>query len=369
MKKIFFFLLFLLSSQLVSAQITTDAAMQQTILKALDHMYNYQFDASENYQRQIRAKYPQHPVVPILRAMQLYWEYLPLRDNKAVTAQYVQLLNQGLALTEKRLKEDKNDPESVFFALTAHSYLAAKYNFDDETMKAVGEAKKAYTYLKQGFDLMERNPEFYFTTGLYNYYVERYPQDHSIVKPVMWFFQSGDMALGIRQMETAIRRGVFTRVETAFYLMHIYLEHENQPGRAAALVKNLADKYPNNPLFSMRSAEALLLAGRTAEALPYLERIQKMPQKVLDMPTKALEGLYYERTSEEEKALAAYQAAIKLPFYAEFTKEFQGHAYAGLARLAARSGDKAKAKSYYKKTLDIAEYKTTKREAKAFLKL
>lgn len=368
MKKICL-LIFLFIPQTLPAQILNDSAIQQLILNALDDIYSYDFAGASQRIRQIQQTYPQHPVGPTLKAIQLYWQYLPIRENRPAKAAYVQNLNQGLELAKRRLERDEDDPEGVFFALTTHGYLAAKHNFDNELLKAVGEAKKAYDYMKQGFTLTEKNAEFYFTTGLYNYYVERYPMDHPAVKPFMFFFQDGNMALGLRQMETAARRAVFTRVETAFYLAQIYLEHENQPQRAVAFLKPLADKYPDNPIFSLRTAEALILAGRYADAQPYVQRLKKMPQKVLQMPVRVLDAMLDERLEHNSAGAAAgYQNALKMPFDEELTREFHAHAYAGLARMAARTGNRTQARTYYKKVLDFTEYKSIRTEARMYLK-
>ncbi|MFC5409645.1 tetratricopeptide repeat protein [Larkinella bovis] len=363
----FLFLLFLpLSSW---SQILDDAGIQQVILKATDRIYNYEFDEAEEYIQQVRAKYPQHPVVPVMKAIQLYWQYLPLKENKTATAQYVSYLNQGIALSKKLLDRNENDPEGVFFSLASHGYLAMKNHYDNETLKAVGEAQKAYNYLKKGFKLMEKNPEFYFSTGLYNYYRERYPLDHPASKPLLIFFQNGDMVSGLKQMETAVRRGVFTRTETAIYLGRIYLEHESQPARAAYFMKPLADKYPRNPIFNLVCAEALTMAGRYREAEPYIDRLRGFPQKFLAMPIKTLDGIMEEKLNGDfKKAAENYQAAIKLPVDEVFTKEFSAHAYSGLARISARTGDRERAKSMYRKVLNVAEYKSTIREAKGYLK-
>jgi Tfp pilus assembly protein PilF len=43
-------------------------------------------------------------------------------------------------------------------------------------------------------------------------------------------------------------------------------------------------------------------------------------------------------------------------------------AYAGLARLAAREGKKEEARHSYRKALELAEYESTRREAKNYLK-
>jgi tetratricopeptide (TPR) repeat protein len=368
MKK-FWLLLFLFTPFPAPAQLLDDAGIQQVLLKATDKIYNYEFDEADDYIRQVKAKYPQHPVVPLLKAIQIYWQYLPIKDNKAATTQYVSYLNQGIALSKKMLDRNGNDPEGVFFSLALHGYLAMKYHYDDEMMKAVGEAQKAHNYLKKGFKLTEKNPEFYFSTGLYNYYIERYPMDHPVSKPLLLFFQSGDMALGIRQMETAIRRGVFTRTETALFLGQIYLEHESQPVRAAACLKPLADKYPQNPIFNLRCAEALVQAGRYRDAQPYVDRLRAFPQKFLAMPVKVLDGMVEEKMNGDLKLAAeTYQVAVKMPVDVVFTKEFAAHAYSGLARIAAQAGDRNRAKSMYKKVLDVAEYKSNIKEAKSYLK-
>ena len=367
--KRFFLLFFMCWPKLVSAQLLTDAALQQTIQRTLDNIYNYDFAEADANIRQLRARYPQHPIAPMLLATKVQWQYLPLKGNPAASAQLIQACNQTLANAQKLLVRDKDDPEGTFFALTAHSYMALMLYNEGETMKAVNEAKKAYNYMKVGFKLTERNPDFYFTTGLYNYYVERFPMDHSIVKPVMWFFQNGDMALGLRQMDIASKRAIFARIEACFYLSHIYLEHESQPNRAALYSKVLADKYPNNPLFVMRHAESLTLAGRYDESRVQIQRLKQLNYKFLPMPVKVLEGMLAEKEAKNDReATENYQAALKMPYFDNYTKEYHAFAHAGLARITARAGDRSRAKAYYKKALDLAEYESTAKEVKAFLK-
>lgn len=366
MKRILIYI-FLLLPVVGQAQVLTDSSLRLTISKALDHIYNFEFTEAEPYIRQIQARYPQHPVGPVLKAVQLQWQYFPLKNNPAATIQFVKAATEALALCEKRLDRDENDPEAIFFALTAHGYMALKYNNEREQMKAVGESRRAYRYMKDGFDLMDKNPEFYFTTGLYNYYVERYPMDHPVVKPLMIFFQNGDMALGIRQLETAAKRGIFTRSETSYYLAHIFLKYENQPVRALTYINPLATKYVNNPFYAMLNAEALLLAGQYSEGQPALQRLRQMPYKWLYVAVATFDGLVAEKVSHNDQLAANhYQNALKQPVVENYTKEYHAFANAGLARIAARAGKREQAKSYYKKATDIAEYKSIHSEAKAF---
>ncbi len=367
MKRIHLLLLFVLTPFLAPAQILTDPAAQQTVAKALDHIYNYEFAEAAPYIRQIQAKYPQSPIVPVLRSLTMQWQYLPIGESRAITNQYVQQVDLAIQGVEKMIDKNKNDPEAIFLGLTAHGYMATKYNFDNETMKAVSESRKAYVYMKEGFSLMDKNIEFYFSTGLYNYYVERYPIDHPVVKPFMIVFKDGNMSLGLKQMEVAAKRALFTRPEANYYLAHVLVKHETNFSKAVELLDYLVDHYPKNPIFQLRYVEALLLAGRYEEGQAALQKLKKMQHKLLPAAIYTFEGILAERfTKNDPAAAAAYQAALKQPVNVAYTQEEHGLAYAGLARIAARANNRTQARAYYKKAMEVAEYKFVVREAKAY---
>ena len=351
------------------AQILIDPALQQTIQNTLDDVYNFNFSGADANIRQIRARFPQHPIGPILLATKLELQYLPIHENKAATVQFVQAVEQGLELSKRMLATDETNPEGVFFALTAHSYLSSLYNNQGESLKAVGESRKSFSYMKDGFKLLSRNTDFYFTTGLYNYYVERYPMDHPVVRPFMLFFDDGNMVEGLKQMDIAARKARFMRAGANYWLAHILLKHEMLPNRALVYTDYLADKYPNNPLFGMMNVEALLLAGRHAEARPYVQRLKQMNHKLLPMAVNVFDGILEEQADKNDKAAEeSYQTALSLPFNYPYTKEYHAMAYAGLARIAARANDRSRAKTFYKKALTVGQYKGLIKEAKAYAK-
>jgi predicted RNA polymerase sigma factor len=73
-----------------------------------------------------------------------------------------------------------------------------------------------------------------------------------------------------------------------------------------------------------------------------------------------------ERPAEARKQ---YAAALRLRAYdRRYTQDYYGMAYAGLARLAVREGKTEEARHSYKKALELAEYESTRREAKNYLK-
>jgi tetratricopeptide (TPR) repeat protein len=349
------------------SQILYDAPTQSLVLQTIDHIYNYEFNEIEPIAKQIRAKYPNHPVNPMLRAMQLQWQYLPVKDNKAVSGQYLKLLEECIVKAKVLEKDEKTRPEAAFFSMAGHGYIALIHNYNDDKIKAATEGKKAYNYVMDGFKYMERNPEFYLSSGLYNYYVIRYPSDHPIVKPLVIFFKDGNKEEGLRQMETAARKGVFARTESAFYLARIYLKHEFKYDRALAHLTQLHQKYPQNPTFLMKYVEALLINQKYGQAEEPLAQLKKRTDKFFPIAWRTFEGIYHEKhLKNDAEAAKLYQSALRQPHDDEYSKEYHANAYAGLARIAHRAGDRKKALNFYKKAEELAEYKGLIREIEAY---
>lgn len=365
----FLFLLIQFIPYRTPAQILNDRASMALIQKGINHIYTNEFEEVKPISQHIQNKYPDHPVTYFLKAFQMYWQYLPIKDNKAKVGEYVHTLNQCLAAVDKKYGKNSKDPEAVFFTMASRGYLALLYNYQNELLKAAGEAQKAYGSLTEGLKLVGKNPEFYFVGGMYNYYVESYPEDHPIVKPLMIFFKDGNKLLGLKQLDTATKSAIITKVEAAYFLAHIYLEHEARPDLADNYTARLSTTYPTNLVFRMIHLEALILAGRYDEAEKGLPDLKKRTSGFYSIAWHTFEGMIAEkRDKNDAEAHKGYLIALKTPYDMQYTREYHAMSYAGLARIADRSGNKAKAKEYYKKCLDITEYTSLKYEAKGYLK-
>ncbi len=368
MRKFLLFVLFC-TPFISKAQVLYDAPTQEIVLKAIDHIYDFEFAEAEPLMKQVRAKYPNHPLNSLLKALQLQWQYLPVKDNKTMSAQYLALLQDCINKAKALEKDEKTRPEAAFFSMAGHGYIALVHNYNDDKMKAAAEGKKAYNYVMEGFKYMERNPEFYFSSGLYNYYVIRYPEDHPIVKPLVLFFKDGNKEEGLRQMDVAARKGMFTRTESAYYLARILLKHELRYEKANQYLTSLTYKYPKNPIFLMKQIESLLLLGKYEQAEDLLGRFKKYNTHFFPIAWHTFEGLLQEKhLKNDAEATKAYMVALRQPFDNEYTKEYHAFSYLGLGRIATRAGDRRKAIAYYKKAEELAEYKGLIKEIKTYLK-
>jgi len=237
------------------------------------------------------------------------------------------------------------------------------------TMEAFTEARKAYGYLRHGAKLTGTYADFLLSTGLYNYYVVEYPENRPAVRPLMLFFADGDKKTGLQQLEAGAAKGIFTRTEALYYLMHIYVKHETQLTRALALSTRLHQQYPANPLFLMRHAEMLVLNGQYAAAEPLLAQLAARPDKIFQAAAALLRGVSAEKgENNPADAQMYYLKTLRLRAYdRRYTQDYYAMAHAGMARLADREGNQKGARKSYTKALELAQYESIRQEAKNYL--
>lgn len=368
MKQILFISLFLFFFK-TNAQILSDATTRQQISQGLDKMYSYDFKESAEIFQRIKAKYPTHPVFYTLMAIQTELQYLPLKDYPVQQKTYLAYLNQSRILAETMLDKDEDDIEAVFFELATLGYLAAYDADNQEFMKAVGVAKKAYSHLKRGLSLTDKQPEFLYSSGIYNFFRVEFPETHPIIKSLIWVFADGNKKLGLQQLDLATRKTIFVKNEATFYVGYIYTKYESNFPKALTYNNILIEKYPNNLLYQMQRTEFLTAVGRYDEAEDYADKILKNKESMFQCAGTIFKGLIAEKSKKDDKtAEILLQKAVKMPFDERFTKDYHALAYMGLARIAKRAGEVDQMKEYAKKASKMAEYKLTLAEAKAILK-
>ncbi len=369
MKKIITLLLLLsISFNISKAQILNDTNVRHQIQLGLEKMYSYDFKESTEIFQKIRTRYPTHPVSYTLMALQTELQYFPLKDYPAQQKVYLNYLIQSRNLAEAMLDKEEDDIEANFFELATLGYIAAYDADNQEFMKAVGVAKKAYSYLKKGLEWTEKQPEFLFSSGIYNYYRVEYPETHALIKPFMFFFADGNKKLGLQQLDLATRKTIFVKNEATFYAGYVYMKYEGTPTKALHYNTMLIEKFPDNLLYQMQRAEILTALNKFEEADDYVAKLQKQKGIMFQCAASIFKGIQLERQHKDDQAEAYLIKGVKMPYDERFTKDYHALAYLSLAKIERRKGNQDKAKEYVKKCLKIAEYKSTTAEAKAFLK-
>ena len=352
----------------VSSQIFENGKTQNLVKRCADHIYNAKPDSANFYIKKVEKILPEHPVVPLMKAMTLLWANIPTISEALFTEIETQL-DSAIYLARKYDSDLKN-PEMMFFAMSAHGLLAEYYADQGYMVKAVGEANRAYGLLRRGFDLVEEHPEFLFTTGLYNYFREKYPEKHPLYKPLLWFFKSGDMDKGLRQLEMATTKSFLTKVEAYVYLSYIYLRYEYEPKKAQEYLSRLCTMYPNNFYAKAKYLESLANPRDFGEVpLNMIYSLIAHDNSYYKLAGYVFLG-YYEETiiKNKEKAEQAYRKGLEygltIPNHGEY---FKGFGYLGLGRILVEKQQNLEAEELLNLALKFAETELIESEARELL--
>ena len=350
------------------SQILENQETREIIEKAAFHVYNTDMDSSKYYIQHVQKKLNDHPIIPLIKAMSLLWNHIPVFSDE-IFDEIIRLLSHSISLSNKHDPELKN-PEIIFFTMTAYGLLAELYADQNEYFKAVHQANKAYHLIKKGDGLIDEYPEFLLTSGLYNYFIIKYPEKHPIYAPLLWFFKNGDAELGLQQLKRACEETIFGKVEAHVYLSYIYLKYEQKPKISQEYLRILCEKYPNNIYAKTKLIETMA----NKEDFKNISREWINEMKYHSHPYYQLAGHvfwgYYSEIIQKNKVSAEYnyrkglKIGHKLVNHGEFFKSF---GYLGLARVLIKNGNSLEAKEVLKKSIKYSENNKITKEANELL--
>lgn len=366
------FIFLLLLSGFAQAQLFENPKYQRLARKGIDYVYNAEPELAKIYIDSLEKLLPKHPAVPLMKAMNILWSNIPLVTLDTVFAQFTGHLMRAAELAEGLDGGTETDPEAIFFEMAARGILAEYYADMGYYMKAFNEAQKAYGLIKKGFDLTDQIPDFLLTSGVYNYFREKYPERNPVYKPLVWFFRSGDKALGIAQLKQATEKAVLTKVESYIYLSYVYLRYEYEPRSAQRYLKELMALYPRNQYIQVKYLESITPPGDFERLAPYalIAELAKSDRPYYKMSGESFMGLYAERIKKDpERASRHYRRAIlagkEVPGHGEY---YRAMAHLGLGRILAASGDHAQARYHLERAVAEADTEDIVKEAQERLK-
>lgn len=356
-------ILFIHLSYSSKAQFLNDSQAKKNVSLALDHLYNYEFVEAEKYFKGTKDKYQDHPVSHLIRAIQLEWEKYPIESNPINNKLYIKELNKCIELSIKLKNTKEYFPEATFFLLASHGFIALNLHQQGEKIKAALEAKKAYSYFKEGQKLYEKNPEFYFTTGMYNYYREQYPISHPSTKALFMFFDKGNKKLGIQQMEKAAAIALFTKTTATQYLSHVHIKYEENFTEALKSNSTLSKKFPKNKLYKILYIENLLYLKQYKTAEAELILLKDSNEKYVQLAYHTFLGhLNQFYTKNDQLASNFYAKALQITVNSDNFNTYKALAYKGLGEIFIKNKEFAKAKMFLNQAKENSEYEWMRRD-------
>jgi hypothetical protein len=340
------------------AQVLKDTATFNLMCKGVDYIYNLQFAQAREVYQKINAAYPAHPMCYVYKGLLTYWENYPLIPTSKARASFEKDLRYAIELCENK-EDSEKDAEFLVSNLGARGMLLLFYADNELSMEVISLASGTYQLIKQSFNYTGSYADFYFFTGLYNYYREAYPEAHPVYKPLALWFPKGDKEKGLKELQIAAKNAIILKAEAYSFLSGIYISFENNFQQASLFSKALHELYPHNIQYMAVYIKNLLLDKRYDEAERMIQSSHKKSNNAyFQAQLSILNGILYEKKYNNLKqAQVLYTKGLKdiVPF-GEFGEEFSAYGYFGLSRISDANGDKQHKRIYRKQAMEMADF-------------
>ena len=178
---------------------------------------------------------------------------IPLKPDPELRAAFFAEDEQAQNLAQLRLKTDPDDANALF-AVTLSLGMQANYAslIDKRQLDSLKKVREADKYSKRLLAVAPDAADAYLGLGMANYFIGSLPGTKKFFLGFAGIH--GDKKTGIQQLEIAADHGHYLR-PFAKILLALAALRESKTEVARAQLKELAAKFPENPLFASELAK------------------------------------------------------------------------------------------------------------------
>lgn len=283
----------------------------ERIERIIDLGYNHDSSMVAEIER-LATDFPKSPVPGLLDSGRMYW----IRDYAEVDEDlddvFEEVIKKSIAKAKGYLKRHKGDAQAEL-VLAMIQILEVKYLVDKGRYLTVFWRQRAP--MKTMKNLMKVHPEYHdakMIIGMANCYLSKAP---SYLKPLAMLMRfDGDMDVGLKYLSEAKEYGLFTRVDSAYYISMVQTELLNDAETAYEKLIELAERYPKNLRFQLLLAQMEHRKKQHVQANERSKKILESPdiERFVGLKMRALDNQYWSALQSQryEKALTACEVAM-----------------------------------------------------------
>jgi tetratricopeptide (TPR) repeat protein len=342
--------------------------IEKGVLKGLDYCYNFKWDRADAEFQKLIDKYPDDLRGYHYKSTISLWYYLSSKSNNDYQ-NFVNYSDIALEKGQKQLDKDSDNELILYTIGTAYSSRAIVFAKAENYINAAWASKKSETYLNNALKINPKRTDAYLGLGLYNFAIGQIPSSYKWALSLAGI--KGNKELGIQYIKKTANEGFYSKTEASYYLSQIYSEASSNYESAAAYLKSLNKKYPDNLLFNYSMGVLEIKRKNIPQAERIISKILKTDEsnfKELIYFSNFLMGDIYFKQNNFEDAKEYY-----LRFLNSYNqKDYKGIASFRLGICYELTSDRASAVKYFsqsdKGNMDLDDDIYAKRKGEIFSK-
>lgn len=337
----------------------SDPVATEQAKRCIELTYDFSFDEAKILQKSLHRSYPEHPAPDFLEGLIIYWEHFPLMAGDPAVESFIDIMDEAVRKADLLNQDNEYPIEGVFFDLFGRAFKAMFWADNGKYGKLIPDLHRMYSNMLKGFDLKDDFVEFYFSCGLYNYYIEAYPDAHPASKPLLAFMRDGDRELGLLQLQYAIDNCIYLKAEALLFMSIIQLDYEADPDAASEYAAELYRNYPHNAYYWGHLIVIQLHRGKYEDVKLLLAKNSVGNSKFKKMITLLAEAFIGEQTNgNKNMASQKYEACLEIAEdYDDLGDMYKAICYMGLSRIAGSDHNISLREKYRKEAEKHTRYK------------
>jgi hypothetical protein len=343
----------------LQGQFLKDTTSVNLIKKGIDYVYNFEFGNAERISAELKKSYPAHPVNFLFHGMITYWKNYPLATTSPARESFESDMRKTIELCDNS-KDPSAEPEILLINLCARGFLLLFYTDNDMSFEVFPIAASTYQCIRRSFNFTALYSDFFFFTGVYNYYREAYPEAHPVYKTLAFLFPKGSKSIGLQHLAIVSKNSIILKAEAYSFLSQIFISFENNYYQATFYSQSLHKIYPENPEYLGSYIKNLLLIKKYDEAeMEIMSSKELFKNSFFQAQIIIFEGILQEKKYHDpKKAQQLYLKGIRdISAFRSYGEEYAAYAYFGLSRISKNDGDFDNEKTYRKLALKLADFK------------
>lgn len=249
-----------------AASILDEAFVQKHGTTGLDRLYGMKFDAAKAHFDKIDRRYPNHPVGPFLKGLNLWWTIMLDLTDTSHDAAFAEQMNIVIDRCNALLDENPEHFDAALFKAAAHGFLARLHSNRYRWWKTIRNAQKAVSYVQKVEQIAPKRGDYVFGSGMYDYYAAILPEEYSLSQAIMWMLPDGDKERGLRLLRETATNGRYVQTEAIYFLAKVHYLYEDDFRGSRKWVSKLRERHPDNPFFHTFEGRVYARWGRWNEA-------------------------------------------------------------------------------------------------------
>lgn len=235
------------------------------VRQGIEALYSVRFDAATRSFDAAIAADPNDPRGHFFRATLHLWSYVFDRRPEQ--------LDQFLRRTDRTIQvaSGRDDSRSRLFLGMSYGYKAIANGRAENFSAAAVSGRTCYEKLESLVDDDPTAYDAYLGLGIFHFILGSVPKIGQILGGMSGI--KGDAALGLKEIETAAKKGVYFRNDAQLILAFLTIYYKNDLKGGAQTLETLANRYPNNVAFSYALGSAYIGENLPAKAAPYFRKV------------------------------------------------------------------------------------------------